>query len=190
LTHLSSVPVPTARSWHTFLVSKAFTKDDDSEAPLFVAPRAFLPEGVPNYVTARGRELLAAEERQLEAERERLLATDNSDQRSALLAALAARQAELRGRIESATLVDVAAQPAHEVRFGASVRLRYESGEERTYRIVGVDEAEPESGLVAFIAPLARALSGAEVGSFVTVRTPIGEEELEVLAISYDAPAQ
>jgi transcription elongation factor GreB len=186
LTHLSSVPVPTARSWHTFLVSKAFTKDDDSEAPLFVAPRAFLPEGVPNYVTARGRELLAAEERDLEAQRERLLANDITDQRSALLTALAARQAELRGRIESATLVDAAVQPEHEVRFGASVRLRYESGEERTYRIVGVDEADPDSGYIAFIAPLARALSGAQIGSYVTVRTPGGEEEVEVLAISYE----
>jgi transcription elongation factor GreB len=81
----------------------------------------------------------------------------------------------------------VAAQPADEVRFGASVTLRYESGEERTYRIVGVDEAEPSEGTIAFVSPLARALLGAKQGSFVSVRTPSGEEEVEVGRVEYGA---
>lgn len=164
-------------------MSKAFTKDEDSDAPLFVAPRAFLPEGTPNYVTAHGLELLRAEQTELEAARQRLLTAP--DEHKSELDALAARQAELTQRLESAVLVDVSAQRQTEVRFGATVRLRYESGAEKTFQIVGVDEADPEHGSVAFVSPLARALSGAEVGGVVTVRTPNGEEEVEVLAIEY-----
>jgi transcription elongation factor GreB len=48
---------------------------------------------------------------------------------------------------------------------------------------VGVDEADAASGRVAFVAPLARALLGKRVGDAVTLRTPRGEEELEVVAI-------
>jgi transcription elongation factor GreB len=63
--------------------------------------------------------------------------------------------------------------------------VRTESGDERRYRIVGVDEADVAHGRVAFVAPLARALLGKKVGDGATVRTPGGEEELEVLAIAY-----
>ena len=52
--------------------------------------------------------------------------------------------------------------------------------------IVGVDEADPPAGLIAFVAPLARALLGRRVGDSVTVRVPGGAEELEVVEIQYD----
>lgn len=45
-------------AWHAPVVSKAFTKDDGAEDPPFVAPRAPLPAGAPNYVTPRGLALL------------------------------------------------------------------------------------------------------------------------------------
>jgi transcription elongation factor GreB len=163
-------------------MSKAFTKDDDSEAPLFVAPRAFLPEGVPNYVTERGLALLREEERALESERQRLLREGEHKEE---LLALAERQHALAERIDSAALVNVSEQPRAEVRFGATVKLRYESGSERAFRIVGVDEANPSEGKLAFTSPLAKALLGAKVGSVVGVRTPSGEEEIEVLSIAY-----
>ncbi len=165
-------------------MSKAFTKDDDSEAPPFVAPRAFLPEGVPNYVTERGLELLRDEERALESERQRLLREGEHKEE---LHALAERQHSLAERIDAAALVNVSEQPRGEVRFGATVRLRYESGSERTFRIVGVDEADPNEGKIAFTSPLAKALSGEAVGSVVSVRTPNGEEEVEVLSIAYSS---
>jgi transcription elongation factor GreB len=73
-----------------------------------------------------------------------------------------------------------------EIRFGARVKIQDATGILRELQIVGVDEADPGQGLVAFVAPLARALLGARVGDQVTVRAPGGVEELEVLAVGYD----
>jgi transcription elongation factor GreB len=167
-------------------MSKAFTKDDDAgDAPVFVSRRAPLPADVPNYVTERGlaelrSELAAAQarwaERALEGE-------DAGRARAAVVHA--AHIAELEGRIASAQLVDPRTQPQDEVRFGASVRLRSESGLERSYRIVGVDEANAAQGAIAFVAPLARSLLGKRVGDACLVKTPAGEDELELLEIRY-----
>jgi transcription elongation factor GreB len=145
-------------------VSKAFTKEDDAEQPVVIRHRPPLPEGAPNYVTARGLQLLRAE-----------LAT----------AEPGARRLELEQRIGSAV---IAAPPADrsEVRFGAQVTTRDDGGEIRHVQIVGIDEADPAAGLIAYVAPLARALLGGHVGDSVTVRTPGGAEELEIVAIEYD----
>lgn len=167
-------------------MSKAFTKDDDAgEAPAFVSRRAPLPAGTPNYVTERGlarlRDELAAEQRKW-TER---APTGEGAERARASALHAAHVAELEARIASAELVDSRAQPRDEVRFGASVTLRSESGAERSYRIVGVDEADAARGAIAFVAPLARSLLGKRVGDACMVRTPAGEDELEILAIRY-----
>ena len=77
---------------------------------------------------------------------------------------LGARVSALEDRLGSARLVDRASQPHGEVRFGATVTVRAEHGEERRYRIVGVDEADAAHGLLAFVAPLARALLGKHAG--------------------------
>jgi transcription elongation factor GreB len=66
------------------------------------------------------------------------------------------------------------------------MRVRGEDGRAREIQIVGVDEADPAAGLVAFAAPLARALLGHRVGDVVTVRRPGGEDELDVLAVEYE----
>jgi transcription elongation factor GreB len=70
------------------------------------------------------------------------------------------------------------------------VRVRHESGKESEYAIVGVDEADPVSGRLAFTAPLSRALLGKRVGEVVLLATPRLSEELEILALRYgeDAP--
>jgi transcription elongation factor GreB len=109
-----------------------------------------------------------------------------SDAEQARAGALhAARVAELEARIASAVLVEPALQPQDEVRFGAEVRVKNGMGTERAYRIVGVDEADAASGAIAFVAPLARSLLGKRVGDAALVRTPAGEDELEVVAITY-----
>ena len=72
------------------------------------------------------------------------------------------------------------------MRFGATVTVRAEHREERRYRIVGVDEADVAHGLLAFVAPLARALLGKHAGDTAVVRTPRGEEELEVVRVDYE----
>ncbi|MET0791118.1 MAG: GreA/GreB family elongation factor [Polyangiaceae bacterium] len=172
-------------------MSKAFTKDDAGDAELLVVPRAPLAEGVPNYVTPRGLQLLRAEQAKLERERSALLAQGSSDG-SARLNALAQRAADLHTRLASAELVDPHSQPRSEARFGSDIRVRHESGKESTYRIVGVDEADAASGLLAFSSPLARALLGKRVGDVAELRTPLGSEELELLEIRYtdDTAAQ
>jgi transcription elongation factor GreB len=163
-------------------VSKAFTKDEGAASDAVVVPRrAPLPEGVPNYVTRSGLDALRDELRGLEAQRASL---DRGE--LAALAALDERIAELVQRIGTAQLVDVAAQPHDEVRFGATVTVLDEEEREHRYRIVGVDEADAKEGRIAFVAPLARALLGKGVGEVATVRTPSGESELEVVSITYD----
>jgi transcription elongation GreA/GreB family factor len=64
--------------------------------------------------------------------------------------------------------------------------MRGRDGQIRELQIVGVDEADPAAGLVAFLAPLAKALLGRRVGDPVTAQVPGGTDELEVLAIDYD----
>ena len=165
-------------------MSRAFTKEDDRGAELLVVPRPPLPEGTTNYVTPRGLSQLQAEHATLEQERRTLEALETPD-RLARLNAQAQRARELQARLASAELVDPRTQPRDRVRFGARVRVRHESGVESQYRIVGVDEADPALGLLAFSAPLARALLGKRVGEHAALHTPRSSEELEVLEIAY-----
>jgi transcription elongation GreA/GreB family factor len=74
-----------------------------------------------------------------------------------------ARRAVLELRIATAVLQPPLSD-SDEVRFGATVQVRGEDGTVRVVSIVGVDEAEPAAGLLAFVAPLARALLGHRVG--------------------------
>jgi transcription elongation factor GreB len=69
------------------------------------------------------------------------------------------------------------------------VTLRSDDDQVRTVQIVGVDEAEPAAGLIAFVAPMARALLGHRSGDTVTVRAPGGADELAVTAVEYDETA-
>jgi transcription elongation factor GreB len=147
-------------------VSKAFTKDDRPDEPLVVTRRASLPEGVPNYVTGRWMRLL----------------------REQLAGASGTERAELERRIAAAVLAPAPADRG-EIRFGARVTLRSDDDQVRTVQIVGVDEAEPAAGLIAFVAPMARALLGHRSGDTVTVRAPGGADELAVTAVEYDETA-
>ena len=168
-------------------MSKAFKGDDASEAPVVVPPRAPLPPGVENYVTARGLAALKAEHERLLVERARAEGSGDDGDRARLLAVLGERVAAVEDRLATARPVDPASQPHDEVRFGATVTVRADSGEERRYHIVGVDEADVADGQVAFVAPLARALLGKHAGDTAVVRTPQGEEELEVVRVEYEA---
>ncbi|WP_417834364.1 transcription elongation factor GreB [Thalassospira xiamenensis] len=92
----------------------------------------------------------------------------------------------LRKRIEDSVVVDPREQPDHSrVFFGATVTYVNARDEEVTIRIVGEDEAESLKGKISWISPVARALMKAGVGDVVPLRTPAGEDELEVLEISY-----
>ena len=161
-------------------MSRAFVKEGGAEPPL-VVPRAPLASGTPNYVTRRGLALLHDERAALEASRP--AADDPAG--AAALAGHNARLAALEERVASAVTVDVAAIPHDEVRFSALVTLRNSGGAVRQYRIVGVDEADAQSGRIAFVAPLARELIGKRVGDSVWLRQQGAETEYEIAVIDY-----
>ncbi len=84
-------------------------------------------------------------------------------------------------RIESAEIVDPRKQTDKtRAFFGATVTYLNAAGEEKTVRIVGIDEARSEFNEISWISPVARALLKAEAGDEVEVRTPKGIERLEV----------
>ena len=165
-------------------VSKAFTREDGAEPLPTVPPRAPLPEGVPNYVTPRGLARLREELAELSVERANAERDLSGVSRTRALTQLAVRRSELEGRIASAELVPPSSGPVDTVRFGATVSVDGEGGV-RQYRIVGVDEADASRGRISFVSPLARALLGRAVGDSVHVRTPSGEEELEIASVEY-----
>ena len=72
------------------------------------------------------------------------------------------------------------------VKFGATVKLADEdTGEEKTYQIVGEPEADIENGKLNIRSPLARALIGKDEGDSVEVRSPGGQRNYEVLSIRF-----
>jgi transcription elongation factor GreB len=80
-------------------------------------------------------------------------------------------------------IVAPGAQPPERVVFGATVTVRGKGREERTYRIVGVDESDPARGWVSWISPVARALTGRKPGDTVKVTLPAGEKLLTIVSI-------
>jgi transcription elongation factor GreB len=161
-------------------VSRAFVKEDADAEPVVVPPRAPLPDGVPNWVTAAGLRALEQELGQLETDLERL--RSRSDARA--VASAAGRLEELRVRLASAEVVAAPPSGSDEVRFGAQVTLRRQDGRMVRLHIVGVDEAEPSMGKVAFTAPVAAAALGRRLGDAFSV--PIGEESVrfEVVGVT------
>jgi transcription elongation factor GreB len=80
--------------------------------------------------------------------------------------------------------VNSAGRDTDQVFFGATVRLKGASGE-KTITIVGVDEVDPANGRVSWISPIAKALIKAREGDTVTLRSPSGVEQLEILEVKY-----
>ena len=93
----------------------------------------------------------------------------------------------LTKRLEAAEVVDPATrEETDQVFFGATVTYARRSGEENTIRIVGIDETDPANHYVSWISPIARALIKAREGDSVNLRTPGGDEELEILEVRYE----
>jgi transcription elongation factor GreB len=92
-------------------------------------------------------------------------------------------------RLDNAEVVDPAAprddDAESQVFFGATVTVANAQGGERTISIVGIDEIDTQRGYVSWISPMARALLKAREGDTVTVRTPAGIEQLDVVAVRY-----
>jgi transcription elongation GreA/GreB family factor len=136
-------------------VSVAFRRESDEEhkEPRFELP---IPPG-PNLVTPRGLDLIRARIAQLRAD---VAAATEDDART-----LAER--DLRYWSTRETTAEVAARPSGDtVAIGTRVAFTL-NGASREIEIVGFDESDPAAGKIAFSAPLARAMIGAEAGETV-----------------------
>ena len=176
-------------------MSKAFTRESDSDdEAMSPRPSSALPAGAKNYMTADGATRLRAElQRLAQEERPRLAARvdEGDDAVKRKLQRLDQRIQQIEDSLRSAMITPPPenAEDRQRVSFGATVTVRRKSGEVH-YRIVGVDEADPDEGWVSWPSPIARALMQARVGQRVRFRFPSGEEELEVVSIGYGAQTQ
>jgi transcription elongation factor GreB len=187
-------------------MSKAFTNeetpaDDEDDVP----DASPLPAGARNYMTPGGFARLRRElDRLVGTERPELVATvswaagngDRSENGDYIYGKKRLREIDRRirflvRRLDAAEVVDPAAPRDDDaesaVYFGATVTVANENGDERTISIVGVDEIDTERGYISWISPMARALLKARDGDTVTLRTPGGVEELDVLRVRYGA---
>lgn len=166
-------------------MSRGFVKEDDQEEAPIVPQRPYLPEGITNFVTRTGMDQLLAEKEALIRERENLNITRENEKRIAINYINAKLQL-LNNRIAEARVIDPKEQPQNEVMFGATVRLRTPAtGSVKTFRIVGVDEADISKGKISFISPLAKVLINKKVGDKVTLKRERDEIVFEVLEIVY-----
>lgn len=150
-------------------MSVAFRRESDEEhlEPSFELP---IPSG-PNLVTPRGRALTEARAAELEA----AVAAAVDDEAAKPL------RRELRyWQTRRATAIETAARDDGVVGFGSGVTFTL-AGRERKVTLVGDDEADPANGLLAFSAPLARALMGAGAGDIVPFNGR--DDAIEVIAV-------
>jgi len=166
-------------------MSRGFVKEDDQEEVPIVPQRAYLPEGVTNYVTLSGMDQLLAEKQMLIDERDNLNSTNENEKRIALNYINAKLQL-LNNRIAEAKVVDLIEQPPNEIRFGALVTLKNEvSVNIQIFQIVGVDEADISKSKISFISPLAKALINKKVGDKVTLKRDREDIVFKIMDIAY-----
>jgi transcription elongation factor GreB len=181
-------------------MSKAFTKEPEGDDEPDRGVEVSIPGGFKNYITPAGLRRLNDELTRLwRVERPKLVETiawaasngDRSENGDYIYGKRRLREIDRRirflsQRLDSAAVVDNAGKDHERVYFGATVTFLDESGSERTVSIVGVDEVDPGRGRVSWISPIATALLKGSVGDVVTLRTPRGSEEIEIIAIRYD----
>ncbi len=96
------------------------------------------------------------------------------------------RIGEIQGKLAGVEAIDPATIKADRIVFGATVTIQdTETEEEITYQIVGVDEADVKKGMISIISPLARAMIGKKVADLITVQSPKGDKEYEVISFKF-----
>lgn len=93
---------------------------------------------------------------------------------------------EIDNKLAHASVIDVSKLSGGKVRFGATVSIvDVESEEEKTYKIVGEDEANVRDGKISITSPIARALIGKEEGDEAEVAAPSGARAYEIAQVEY-----
>ncbi len=184
-------------------MNKAFTKesdqdqDDDEDQDTSAAP---LPAGLKNYITPAGFKRLKDEALNLlDKERPELVKVihwaasngDRSENADYIYGKRRLREIDRRirfltKRMDAAAVVDPSSrEDTDQVFFGATVTVVDREGAEKTYSIVGIDETDLSRGRISWISPLAKALIKARDGDTVIVKTPGGDEALEIVGVEY-----
>jgi transcription elongation factor GreB len=166
-------------------MSRGFVKEDDQEEIPIVPQRAFLPEGVTNFVTPSGMEQLLEEKEALIRERDSISGSSDNEKRIAQNY-LNARLQLLNDRISSAQIVHPEQQPQNEIRFGATVTLKAEASQKiQTFRIVGVDEADISKGKISFLSPISRLLINKKTGEKIVLKRDREDISYQIMEINY-----
>ena len=185
-------------------MSKAFTSEEPAESDDGdVIEPSPLPPGARNYMTPGGFARMRRElDTLLSKERPDLVATvawaagngDRSENGDYIYGKKRLREIDRRirflvRRLDNAEVVDPAMprddDASSRVYFGATVTVADVNGGERTLSIVGIDEIDTARGYISWISPMARALLKAREGDRVSVHTPGGIEELDVVDVRY-----
>lgn len=180
-------------------MSKAFVKeevllddDDDLATPV-------IPGGGKNYITCLGAEKLKKELHEfLYVKRPEITAVitwaasngDRSENADYIYGKRRLREIDrrirfLQKRIEAFEIVDPEQIKSENVLFGATVTVVDEDNIEKTYSIVGVDEADAHKGHISWVSPLGSSLLKKSVGDIATFKTPKGLREIEIVEIKY-----
>jgi len=183
-------------------MNKAFVKesdgDDDDEGGL--PP---IPPGAKNYITPQGYQRIREELLQLiDTERPEVVkivhwAASNGDRSEngdyiygkRRLREIDRRILFLTKRLDLAEVVDPSIHHgSDQVFFGATVTYLNSAGSEQSITIVGIDELDPLKGKISWVSPVARALTKSREGDVITLTTPAGIDELEILSVTYPSP--
>ena len=184
-------------------MSKAFTREDDNvpEDDFDDEEQNPIPPGSKNYMTPGGWRRMRDEVSWLvKTERPQVTSvvswaaklgdrSENADYQygKKRLREIDRRIRYLTKRLEAAEVVDPATrEETDQVFFGATVTYADAKGAEHVVRIVGIDEMDPSRHYVSWISPIARALIKAREGDSVVLRTPVGDEEIEIVDVRYE----
>ena len=102
-------------------------------------------------------------------------------------AKIESRVIEINDLIARANVIDVTKlEKSDNVIFGSTVNLvNLDNNEKKTYKIVGKDEADIKKNFIYFRSPIGKALIGKKKKEFVTVNTPAGEKNFEIIDVKY-----
>lgn len=179
-------------------MNKAFVRESDDDDELQQPPD--IPSGTRNYITPAGHARLKEEfEHLVKRERPHVVeivawAASNGDRSEngdyiygkRRLREIDRRIRFLTKRLDIAEVVDPLRQGDNDqIFFGARVTVADEDGQESTYTIVGVDEADVARGRVSWISPLARALIKSREGDSIRFQSPLGIRELDIVEVLY-----
>jgi len=175
-------------------MSTSLPDDDEEDGALPIPP------GSKNYITPAGFDRLKREALHLlDRERPDLVKVvawaasngDRSENADYIYGKRRLREIDRRirfltRRLDAAEVIDpTAREETDRVFFGATVTLADENGDENTYTIVGIDEADASRGRISWVSPLARALLKRQEGDQFVFRAPGGDQSLEIVRVEY-----